>query len=180
MRRTAVIIAAMAVLTVVAAPASAHKQEVSDPNDTSGKLDIKKTTSIDRGSGPQEKFIFIIKTYDPWRKIDIAGGQGIFRVQFRRGVESSYQIEITTDKSNNINGFLVLCIEAQGCDYDNGVPVPVRKRNSRVVKTKVRREQVPGVGGTLKWRSTSAYGTGCDGNCYFDVAPDNGLKHHNV
>jgi hypothetical protein len=163
--RKAILLALVMTLVSVASPAAAHKQEVADPNDTQGKLDIKKATSIDRGSGPQEKFIFVLKTYDRWRKIDIAGGQGIFRIQFRRGQESSYQIEITADKSNNINAFLVLCIEAQGCDYDNGVPVPVRKRNAKVVKTKVRREQVPGVGRNLKWRGTSAYGSGCSGNC---------------
>ena len=180
MRKT-VLIAVVMALMAVAAPASAHKQEVPDGNDTQGKLDIKKATSIDKGSGPSEKFIFIVKTYNKWRKSDLAGGQGIFRVQFRRGMESSYQIEITTDKSNDINALLVLCIEAQGCDYDNGVSVPVRKRNARVVKTKVKREQVPGVGRNLKWRATSAYGSGCGAdNCYFDVAPDNGLKRHHV
>ena len=179
--RRALLIAVVMALMSVASPAAAHKQEVTDGNDTQGKLDIKKATSIDRGSGPSEKFIFVIKTYGAWRKVDLAGGQGIFRVQFKRGDESSFQIEITTDKSNDINALLVMCIEAQGCDYDNGIPVPVRKRNARVVKTKVRREQVPGVGRNLRWRATSAYGTGCSGeNCYFDVAPDDGLNRHHV
>ena len=180
MRRTTVIVAAMAVLAVLAAPAAAHKQEVPDPNDSPGRLDIKKATSIDRGSGPDEKFFFVVKTYRPWRKIHLAGARGNFRVQFRRGQESSYQIEISTDKSNDLTALLVLCIEAQGCDYENGVPVPIRKRNKKVLVTRVRREQVPGVGGALSWRATSAYGTGCDGKCHFDSAPDNGLKFHNV
>ena len=180
MRRTIVVVAVMAVLTIMAAPASAHKQEVSDANDVSGKLDIKKATSIDRGSGPEEKFIFVVKTYGEWRKRHLAGGESNFRIQFRRGQESSYQIEITTDKSNNMNAILVLCIEAQGCDYDNGVPVPVRKRNAKVLTTRVRREQVPGVGGSLKWRATSSYGPGCGNNCIFDAAPNFGLKFHNV
>src|SRR5688500_9225674 len=100
MVRKTFVVALVLALFAVASPASAHKQEVSDANDTQGKLDIKKATSIDRGAGPDEKFIFIIKTYNRWRKIHLAGGQGIFRVQFRRGQESSYQIEITTDKSN--------------------------------------------------------------------------------
>lgn len=180
MRKVFLVVGVVTALIAVSSPAMAHKQEVPDSNDTQGKLDIEKATSIDRGSGLEEKFIFIIKTHGPWRKRHLAGGEGNFRVQFRRGQESSYQIEISTDKSGDLTAVLVLCIEAQGCNYDKAQEVPVSKRNERVVKTKVKREDIPGVGSNLRWRATSAYGTGCSGNCFFDLAPDHGLEHHDV
>lgn len=180
MRKVFLIVGVVTALIAVSSPAMAHKQEVSDPNDTPGKLDIEKATSIDRGSGLDEKFIFIVKTHGAWRKRHLAGGEGNFKIQFRRGQESSYQIEIRTDKSGDLTGLLVLCIEAQGCNYDKAQTVPVRKRNERVVKTWVKREDIPGVGNNLRWRATSAYGTGCDGNCHFDLAPNHGLEHHEV
>lgn len=179
MRKTFLIVGVITALIAVSSPAMAHKQEVSDPNDTSGKLDIKKATSIDRGSGLDEKFIFIVKTYGGWRKRDLTGG-GNFMIQFRRGQESSYQIEISTDKSGDLTGVLVLCIEAQGCNYDKARPVPVRKRNKHVVKTWVKRDDIPGVGNNLRWRATSTWRMGCGNNCPFDAAPDNGLEHHSV
>ena len=64
MRRSLVVVVALAVLAVFAGPASAHKQEVPDADDTQGKLDIKKATTWDRGSGADERILFILKTYE--------------------------------------------------------------------------------------------------------------------
>ena len=73
-----------------------------------------------------------------------------------------------------------MCIEASGCDYDHAQEVPVHKRNRQVVVARVFRNDLGAVGQTMRWRGTTAFGTGCDGNCFFDVAPDHGLKAHDL
>lgn len=181
MRKSFAVAVALAVLVVMAGPASAHKQEVPDADDTQGKLDIRKATTWDRGSGGDERIVFILKTYEGWRNRVLGGGRGNIIFNIKRSPESSYNIEIhRRPGGHGLRSILVMCIEAQGCDYDQAIQLPVHKKNRHVVKTRVHRTDLAGVGQTLRWRGTTAFGTGCDGNCFFDQAPDHGLRAHDL
>jgi hypothetical protein len=179
--RKIILATAVAISLVAAAvPAQADKQVVSDPNDTRGKLDIRRAVLSHRGTGGNMDLIFKLGTYDEWAKRDVAGRRGSIVFFIRRSPESSWRLEIKRYPGGNFAATLVMCIEAQGCDFENGGAYDASRPNRKSAKVRVPKSDLGGVGNVVRWVATTAFGRGCDGNCFFDRAPNQGLARHEL
>ena len=151
-------------------PAGAHVQVIEDPNDTPGKLDIKKAKLNHEG----DKVTLFLRTYDRWSKralrhLSGGGTKGTISFQFKNGPESSVMVNINRKDDGKLWAVIVLCNTNQ-CFYNQAKMRRAYRPDRRSVKTTLKREFLP-ARSTLRWRATTAFGTRCDGHCHFDVAP---------
>jgi hypothetical protein len=180
MRRLLVLLAACTALVAMSLPAQAHRQVVADPNDTSGKLDIKRAVLSHRGSGQDTMLHFRSGMFEEFRNRALRGGRGSIVFQVRRSPESSWRIEITRRNNGNLVANLAMCIEAQGCDFQDSKSYPVTRPTDKSVKVKIPKADLQGVANTVRWLNNTAFGRGCNGNCFFDRAPNSGLANHQL
>jgi hypothetical protein len=182
----------LALVTVVAlgAPATAHKQVVTDPDDTGGKLDIRRMVlNHEGGAGGAEAaptgvgnltLIFRLRTFDEWHKRRLDEGRGNINFLVKRSPESSWRIRIKRRDDGDLGARLTMCIEAQGCGFGDVENYPVTRPTNKSVRVEVPKSDLGGVGQTVRWMANTASGRGCDGHCHFDRAPDSGLAVHNL
>ena len=177
MRRIIVAAVVTAMLLVGNLPAQAHRQAVEDANDTRGKLDIKKAIL----NHDDTTVVLILRTYERWRSRLLREARGAGRVSFifKNGPESQVIVDIKRRSDRKLWAAIVFC-NPSGCDYDNAVMKRAYRPGRRSVRVRVRRELLP-QRPVLRWYADTAAGRGCDGNCYFDSAPDTPrLARHEV
>jgi hypothetical protein len=180
MRKVLIASAIALSLLAGATPAHAHKQVIDDPNDTPGRLDIKKAVTAHHGTGGDMNIIFRLVTYDRFFKKHLRLARGYIAFLIRRGPESNWLLQINRRPNGRLRATLVMCIEAQGCDFKNTQRYPVARPNQRTVRVVVPRSDLSGIGPVLRWVSETSFGRGCKGNCHFDRAPNNGLARHEL
>ena len=160
-------------------PTRADTLTVSDPNDTTGRLDVREAALFHKGSGGDLKYIWIIRTYNRWFPRHVDGGKGYIAIHIKRSQESSWRIKITKG-NNGLVGRLSMCIEAQGCGMGDQQTYQATRPNKKSVRVKVPEEDLGAVGDTMKWITATAFGTGCSGYCHFDRVPNNGVAKHEL
>ena len=170
----------VAALGLFALPAQAHVQLVGDPDDTRGRLDIKRA----RLNHDATSVILMLHTYERWRKRSLrflANGKTMGRISFifKNGPESFVRVDVNRRDDNKLWATIVFCNPA-GCDYDRASMRRAYRPDRRGVRVRVPRDLLPS-GPTLRWYSETAFGKGCNGNCYFDSAPNSPrLARHEV
>jgi hypothetical protein len=182
MRRTLLALIACVAVLAGAGPANAHRQAVSDPADTPGRLDIKRAVVSHEGTGGNGEITFRLGTYEEWAKRAVRPNRGVIRFNIRRSPESSWLLEIHKfSGQNRLIASIVMCIEGQGCDLENGSTYFVQRPNRKSAKVTVDRSDLGGIGPTMRWRAVTAYrGRNCNGFCFIDTAPNNGLAEHQL
>jgi hypothetical protein len=178
MRRFVSAALVVASLLVMALPASAHRTDVFDANDTDGRLDIRVAILKHRGEGSDLQLTFIVKTYGEWAKRHLRPGRGSITIEIKRSPEVSYRIEVTRGNDGKLYAIISLCSKGQ-CNPHAG-PFRARHPNRRSLKFRVDRTDLEGIGATIRWQAQSAFGRGCDGNCFFDKAPNNHFARHEL
>ena len=178
MRRSLLAVAACVAVLAGASPAGAHRQVVADPDDTGGRLDIRRAVVSHQGTGGNMDVIFRLGTFEKWAKRRIRVNNGGISFQIRRSPESSWSLEIHK-RGDRLKATLVMCIEGQGCQLGNDSPYRVTRPNKKSLRVEVPKRDLGGVGQTMRWRAIAALvGRNCNGLCHVDTAPDNGLARH--
>lgn len=179
MRRVLVVSLVALALVGGMLPARADTLTVADSNDTAGKLDIREAALFHRGSGGDLRYIWIIRTYGRWFPRHVDDGKGSIAIQIKRSPESTWRIQITKG-NDGLRAHLSMCIEGQGCGFGDEENYKAKRPNKKSVRVRVPAEDLGAVGNKVKFLANTAFGTGCNGNCYFDRAPDDGLATHEM
>jgi hypothetical protein len=180
MRRVLVLLAACTALVAMSLPAQAHRQVVNDPNDTQGKLDIKRAVLSHHGSGQGTMLTFRSGMFNEFRNRYLRGSRASIAFQVKRSRESSWLLQISRRNNGTLVANLAMCIEGQGCNFDPNDTYDVERPTDKSVKVKVPKSDMNGVGNTIKWFNNTLNAHGCNGYCHVDRAPNGRLARHEL
>ena len=172
MLRRGIATAVVGALVWTGSAAMADVKTLNDPNDTQGKLDVRRVI-VDHDDRDRK---FKIKTFEGWDKDILEPGKASIRVNLKIDEDSYYSIEITKDPGG-LRAHVIFCKDGM-CNYDQSESVGATKPNRRTVRFTIRRGMIPKITDVLRWKVETATGSGCDGNCNFDLAPNNGYERH--
>jgi hypothetical protein len=179
MRRTIALPLALLAVLAMSGPAAADRQVVTDPNDTQGKLDIKRAVLSHGGSGADTVLTFRSGMFEEFRNRYLRGSRAVIVIQVKRGPESSWRIEIVKRPSGLV-AHSSMCIEGQGCDFGPGDTYDVNRPTRKSVKVEIPKADLSGVGQTVRWLNNTLNAHGCNGYCKIDRAPNRGLARHEL
>jgi hypothetical protein len=162
-------------LVFVGSAASADLKTLDDPNDTQGKLDVRRVI-VDHDDRDR---MFKIKTFEGWDKGILEPGKSSIRVNLKIDADSYYTIEIMKESDGKLHAYVIFCKDGM-CNYDQVESVIATKPNRRTLRFVIRRGMIPKIVDVLRWKVEMASGSGCDGNCYFDQAPNSGYERHSL
>ena len=172
-RATAATSLALSVLML--SPAMTHLQVKTDPNDTQGRLDIRKT-SFNLVNG---KFVLKLETQGSWTVGDLGQGEGVDN-QFGFGLDSrgGSNMDFTILIDNFMGELRAGLINSDG-DFVSFVPA---FKQGKTVGTRFRKGKVDPRGSHVDWVALSrAKGNhvGCSSTCN-DYAPNQGDYRHEL
>jgi hypothetical protein len=179
----------VALATLLAAPASAHLQEKSDPDDTSGPLDIRKSSFNHRDG----KFILTLTTQRTWTVKTLKATEETSKERF----ENFFQFQLDSRGTGLYGGYTdyFVVVDNFGGDLKGKLyrwvpPYPTKEsefvsnvdvsKDGKTVKTKFRKGKVNPRDSYVGWNAYSRFSneTNCD-PCN-DAAPNSNLYNHQL
>jgi len=148
--RTQMLVASLATLAVLLAAAPAGATQASDPEDVSGKLDLKQITAT-KADATAPLHITIV-TYENWKKKALSDS-GHNRVFVLFNTDSDSKAEYVGEIYES-GGNLVMVITGSGSAFE---PLPVRHPNGHTLKTVVPGSSPPNPDGNVGVAAKSRY-----------------------
>ena len=170
--RRKLLVALLALVVLAPGSAGAHVKAVADADDVAGPLDIETFTT----NHTANQVIFSIATHEPWTKNDVKGPNGTIFVIIRLASPNSFLISVKTDSSGELWATLQRCTPV----CSGGKLYLVDKPNGRTATFRIPRSKLTEAGQVLKLAAQTSHGTGCEGPCHMDFAPNSGWAKHDI
>ncbi|MCC6222419.1 MAG: hypothetical protein IT201_02890 [Thermoleophilia bacterium] len=152
-------------VVALAAVSPAAAVTATDPDDTAGKLDVRKVVVTDTASS----VTVTVKTWGSWSTDVLASGQNRLAILFDSDLDGAWDYRGRIIKSS---GVLVLLLSGRGNSYE---PLPVERPSSQAVSFTVPTDAVGTAGADLQVVATSRYrDSGSCATACKDRAPDSG------
>jgi hypothetical protein len=166
--RSRILFVASVALTLALTALPARAAQVSDPNDVSGRLDLK--VLIGTKAFSNAPLVIKVRTYGSWAK-SLLADSGDNRIEILFDVDGDGTTDYTGEISES-GGRLHMDISGSGSSFE---PLPVRHPNGHTIKTTVPGGSQPNPDGTVYVAAMSEFtnADSCATTCE-DRVPDSG------